>query len=197
MLKNSKKHINKPLSQMSLEELWKLFPIILTKPNKTWIKWYNKEKKKLDSILPIKNIIINHIGSTAIKNIYAKPIIDILIEIPSSISLEYIKQILIKNNYICMSQQINRISFNKGYTQNGFAKKVFHIHLRYHNDNDELYFRDYMNTNPLLAKKYEELKLLLLKKYKYNRDAYTLEKTDFVVKQTNAAKKYYNLKYNS
>ena len=29
-----------------------------------------------------------------------------------------------------MDQQINRISFNKGYTENGFDEKVFHLHLR-------------------------------------------------------------------
>ena len=31
---------------------------------------------------------------------------------------------------------------DKGYTENGFADKVYHIHLRYAGDNDELYFRD-------------------------------------------------------
>lgn len=188
--------MNKPLSEMTLEELWKLFPIILTKPNKVWSKWFTKEKKKLINFLVIKDIKINHIGSTAIKNIYAKPIIDILIEIPKPVSLEYVKQLFINNNYICMSQQKNRISFNKGYTEKGFAKKVFHIHVRYQNDNDELYFRDFMNDNPLLAKQYEEVKLLLLKKYKHNRNAYTYAKTNFIVKQTNLAKTYYANKYN-
>ena len=50
----------------------------------------------------------------------------------------------IKNGYICMSQSENRLSFNKGYTENGFAERTFHLHLRYAGDNNELYFRDYL-----------------------------------------------------
>lgn len=34
----------------------------------------------------------------------------------------------------------------------GFAEKVFHLHMRYWGNNDELYFRDYMNDNPMIAK---------------------------------------------
>ena len=94
-----------------------------------------------------------------------------------------------------MSEQINRKSFNMGYTSEGFAEKVFHLHLRYWGDNDELYFRDYMNDNALLAKKYEELKLSLWKKFEHDRDGYTLAKTDFVAEQTDKAKKSYGNKY--
>ena len=36
----------------------------------------------------------------------------------------------------------SRIDFNKGYTLQGFAERVFHLHLCYEGDNDELYFRD-------------------------------------------------------
>lgn len=42
-----------------------------------------------------------------------------------------------ENGFIIMSSEGNRISLNKGYTVNGFADKVYHIHLRYTGDNDE------------------------------------------------------------
>lgn len=54
-----------------------------------------------------------------------------------------------------MSSSESRYSFNWGYTEKGFADKVYHLHLRYEGDNDELYFRDYLNENPLYAKEYE------------------------------------------
>ena len=76
----------------------------------------------------------------------------------------------------------------KGYTDKGFADRVFHIHLRYDGDNDELYFRDYMNSHPELAKEYEELKISLWKKYEHNRDAYTDAKSAFVKRYTKCAK---------
>ncbi len=72
---------------------------------------------------------------------------------------------------------------------------MFHLHLRYVGDNDELYFRDYLNDNPLLAKQYEELKLSLWKKFEHDRDGYTLAKACFVAEQTAKAKKNYGNKY--
>lgn len=187
--------MEKALSDMTLEELWELFPIVLTEHKEIWNKWYAEEQKRLDSIFPPENIKISHIGSTAINNIWAKPIIDILVEIPKSLSMDRVKGLLIQNGYICMSEQRNRRSFNRGYTSEGFAEKVFHLHLRYEGDNDELYFRDYLNDNPLLAKQYEELKLSLWKRFKHDRDRYTLSKTSFIAEQTNKAKKYYGYRY--
>ena len=185
----------KPLSDMTLEELWEMFPIILTEHKEAWAKWYAEEEKRLAGILPSNDIRISHIGSTAIKNIWAKPIVDILVELPASASMEGVKEILVQNGYICMSEQANRKSFNMGYTSEGFAKKVFHLHLRYMGDNDELYFRDYLNDKPILAKQYEELKLSLWRKFEHDRDGYTSAKTSFVAEQTVKAKKYYGKKY--
>ena len=188
-------YMGKILSDMTLEELWELFPIILKKHNKEWVGWYAEEEKRLVGILPSNDIRINHIGSTAINNIWAKPIIDILVELPMSVPMESVKDVLIQNGYICMSEQAKRKSFNRGYTSEGFVEKVFHLHLRYKGDNDELYFRDYLNENPLLAKQYEELKLSLWEKFEHDRDGYTSAKTSFIVEQTDKAKKYYGEKY--
>ena len=59
--------------------------------------------------------------------------------------------------------------------------------LRYAGDNDELFFRDYLNEHPIVAKEYETLKLKLWKQYEHNRDAYTGAKTDFIFKWTSEA----------
>ena len=62
-------------------------------------------------------------------------------------------------------------------------------------DNDELYFRDYLNEHPEVAKEYEALKLDLWKKYEHNRDAYTDAKTDFIRHWTQEARKKYGNRY--
>ena len=187
--------MGKALSDMSLEELWELFPIFLTEHKEIWNRWFAEEQKRLAGILPPGNIGISHIGSTAINGIWAKPIIDILVEIPASLPMDGIKGLLIENGYICMSEERNRSSFNRGYTSEGFAEKVFHLHLRYEGDNDELYFRDYLNDNPSLAKQYEELKLSLWKKFEHDRDGYTDAKTSFIAEQTAKAKECYGHRY--
>ena len=182
--------MSRHLRELSLEELWKLFPIRLTSHQSCWKDWYLEEKNYLTSILPSKEIVsIHHIGSTAIPTIWAKPIIDILVELTKDTNMEAIKECLEQKGYICMSQTENRMSSNKGYTEEGFAKKVFHIHLRYHGDHDEVYFRDYLLENPSVAKEYESLKLGLWERFEYNRDGYTDAKTEFVDKYTKYAKK--------
>ena len=187
--------MEKTLSEMSLEELWMLFPIILTEHNDEWDYWYEIEERHLYSFLPKKIVKISHIGSTAIKKIWAKPIIDILVELSSNCVMVEIKEKLIANGYLCMSTEKERMSFNKGYTENGFAEKVFHLHLRYAGDHDELYFRDYMNDNPNLAKEYEKLKCSLWKKFEHNRDAYTQAKGTFTSQHTAEAKEKYIGRY--
>lgn len=180
--------MKKSLSEMTLNELWGLFPIILSEHKTYWSDWYAQEEGRIKTFLQVPNARISHVGSTAVPDIWAKPIIDILVEIPKSASLEYVKEGLTSHGYICMSESNNRKSFNKGYTEDGFAEKVFHLHLRYYGDNDELYFRDYLKENPAAAKEYEALKLSLWKKYEHNRDAYTDAKSEFVKDCTEKAK---------
>ena len=186
--------MGKKLSEMSLQELWQLFPIFLTEHQTYWKEWYNEEETALKkTILQVERI--SHIGSTVIGSIWAKPIIDILVEMPKECNLSSIRDLLVENGYIRMNQKLDRVSFNKGYTEDGFAERVFHLHLRYVGDNDELYFRDYLIEHPDVASEYEEMKLKLWKKYEHNRDGYTDAKEQFVRKYTEKAKAVYGNKY--
>jgi len=178
-----------PLLRMSLAELWELFPIILSPFNPLWKEWYEEEKSFLQQRLPSDKVLrISHIGSTAIGEIWTKSIIDILVELDLTASLSQAKEMLLQAGYLCMNESPTRISFNKGYTLQGFSDKVFHLHLRYWGDNDELYFRDYLQEHLLVARQYEALKISLWKPYEHDRDAYTAHKTSFITKYTQIAK---------
>lgn len=168
------------LKDMTLAELWELFPIVLTTHNADWSEWANEEILELSALLKDYSPIINHIGSTAIPNIQAKPIIDILVELNPDADWPRINEKMETAGYICMSVSYSRMSFNKGYTPAGYADKVFHIHFHRAGDNDEILFRDYLIAHPKTAKEYETLKLSLLPKYKNDRDGYTEAKSEFV-----------------
>ncbi len=186
----------KNLSDMTLEELWELFPIVLTEHKAEWTNRYEEMATVLRENLSAYRITrISHIGSTAIASIWAKPIVDILIEIASDENVTAVSEQLSNSGFIKMSESGKRISFNLGYTPDGFADSVFHIHLRFTGDNDELYFRDYLNEYPDVASMYEKLKLSLWHKYEHNRDAYTEAKTEFINKYTAIAKKQYTNRY--
>lgn len=182
------------LNNMTLNELWNLFPIIFVDSNDEFKEFYLEEEQNLKLLLGNNIKRISHIGSTSIKNIKTKPIVDILIEIDFE-NKNTVKKVLLNNDYILMSENINKISFNKGYTINGYADKVFHIHIKKYGDCDELYFRDYLNENQIKSREYEKLKLELFNRYKPNRDLYTDGKSEFVNFVVNLAKEKYKDKY--
>ncbi|NLW71166.1 MAG: GrpB family protein [Eubacteriaceae bacterium] len=188
--------MTKPLSEMTLEELWELFPIFLTPHKEEWRAWYDEEKSRLAGFIPAEyGAIINHIGSTTLEGIWAKPIIDMLLEIPSDKDMASLKELLSRNGYICMSADDKRYSLNRGYTPEGFAERVYHLHLRFYGDNDELYFLDYLKAHPQEAEEYEKLKLKLWREYEHDRDGYTEAKSALVGELTQRGKEMFPQRY--
>jgi GrpB-like predicted nucleotidyltransferase (UPF0157 family) len=118
-----------------------------------------------------------------------------LVELKKGADIAAIGQLLIRHGWRCMSQETKRMSLNLGYTEAGFAEKVYHLHLRFAGDNEELYFRDYLKEHSAAAKEYETLKLALWKRHEHNRDAYTFAKTEFVRQITEKAKIEYFGRY--
>lgn len=177
------------LEEMTLEELWRLFPITLTAPDNDWPVQASEEISYLNRVLGDLVTGIHHIGSTAIKGIWAKPIIDLLVETEDLSNFGVIKSSLLESGYICMNESSTRLDFNKGYTPEGFAEKVYHLHLRVKGDNDEIYFRDYLNSHSDIAKEYKSLKLSLWKPFEHDRDGYTKAKTAFVKYYTDLGKR--------
>jgi GrpB-like predicted nucleotidyltransferase (UPF0157 family) len=112
---------------MSLEELWQLFPIMLSNHKQVWKEWYSQEKFLIVNTVGIWEIErINHIGSTAVDGLIAKPTIDILIEIIKDCDLENLINKMESIGYIYEKQPqkpLPHMMFMKGYTENGFAKK--------------------------------------------------------------------------
>lgn len=184
---------------MTLEELWRIFPIILKEYNPDYPHWYDIEKSTLLSS-DIKSHIrrISHFGSTAVPGLIAKPTVDILLEVSRKTDFARIKRTFENLNYLLMREETfpePKLVWNKGYTPEGFADKVYHLHVRCYADWDELYFRDYLIAHPDIAEEYGNLKKKLFALYEFDRDAYTNAKTDFIGKYTRAARKEFKGKY--
>jgi len=192
--------MGKELSEMTLEELWRLFPIILKEHNTNYKIWYETEKQKLLICIDRKDIMrINHIGSSAVEGLIAKPTVDILLEIGNESNIEQLTDNLLHNGWGLMSSENKpcmKIAFSKGYTKEGFSEKVYHLHVRYYDNWNELYFRDYLMEHEEVAKEYGKLKVELIEKYEHDRDGYTDAKSDFILKYTERAKEEYANKYN-
>jgi GrpB-like predicted nucleotidyltransferase (UPF0157 family) len=176
--------MTKDLNKLTTAELGQLFPIILTDYDPGWAELYCIEKKGIaETFNPDQIVSIEHIGSTAVPGLCAKPTIDILIEIPDYTDLDSIKRKLNRIGYQFIPKPENpppHMMFAKGYTKTGISGQTFHIHIRYAGDWDELIFRDYLISDPETALEYAHLKRELADKYVNDREKYTENKTDFV-----------------
>ncbi len=139
---------------MTKEELGLLYPITIQPYNPEWKEFFEQEKRLLSSFFS-QDLIIEHIGSTAVAGLMSKPTIDILIERPLSMDDQTIIKIYRKNNYIHMQEQIDHLMFVKGYTPSGLEDISYHIHMGPLTQNelwDRIYFRDYLNKNNIYKK---------------------------------------------
>ena len=146
-----------------------------------WASEFKKEEQLLRSILDDLLIEIEHVGSTAINHIFAKPIIDIAIAVSNeSIFPEVIKK-LTDNGYILRPDNGDdeRIFIVKGNESN--RTHYIHIHpWRSKGWFSQLYFRDFLNSNIKAAKQYEILKINLSHKYPNDRQKYSQGKDVFI-----------------
>jgi len=169
--------------------------------NDKWISMFNEEKKFLIKYLPLDLIKrIEHFGSTAIPNLSAKPIIDILIEVASLKETKvHIVPILKEKGYEYFWRPLFDEDKPPYYAwfikRNDKGIRTHHLHMVEKTSElwDRLLFRDYLIKFPEIAHEYEILKLKLAKNYSNNRIVYTKGKTKFIVKYTNIAKKYFKL----
>ena len=172
----------------------RVYPVILSKYNPAWPEWFEEEKLNLERLIGTKNIVqISHFGSTSVPGLAAKPTVDILLEIKEDVNVSKLIDTFSSPEYIClnppdMPTSPPHLIFLKGYTPTGFAEKVYHIHVRYPGDWDELHFRDYLIANPETAVEYAALKHRLHKKYEHDRDGYTNAKGEFIRDVTEKAR---------
>lgn len=125
---------------------------------------------------------IQHIGSTSIKHIHAKPIIDIAVGVNEiEDTIPYNDQLAQNGIIYRKKEETGQLLYLMGDLENGI--KTHHIHVVKHNSENwrnYLNFRDYLNEFPEKAKLYDDLKKELAERYTYERKMYTAGKKDLI-----------------
>lgn len=163
--------------------------VIITKYSDELKRRFINEKTRLRSFLP-KNITIEHVGSSAV-GIGGKNIIDILVGVADEVEMKNIRNILINNGYFegndSHSDRIFLAS-QKEETSDG----DFHIHIcptSKDSYKDFIILRDYLISNPDVAKEYLEKKYEFAEKANFDRKKYKALKAEYVSKLLFDAKK--------
>jgi len=157
--------------------------IELVEPDPTWRQQFELEAAALRSTLgALKGVRIEHFGSTAVPNVRAKPVIDILVIHPNPQAWPQLIKPLQALGYVYWAEnpRKDQMFFVKGMPPFG-RRRTHHVHVRVPEDAErELLFRDLLRADPALARQYESLKEHLAQRYPTDRDAYTNGKTKFV-----------------
>ncbi|MBP5604015.1 MAG: GrpB family protein [Ruminiclostridium sp.] len=197
------------ISELTPEEFQKIFPITLVEYNPGYKDMYERESRKiLDTIGHQNTVRINHIGSSAVPGLIAKPVVDILLEVDGVCDITQIlgklKTIGFGTEICNRSEDPFRLLLAKGMSCKGFAEEVFLLHIRYAGEWDELYFRDYLLDHPDTAREYGELKIKILEDINAGRtermpdgkpNGYSRAKYEFVKRISEDAKREYSGRY--
>jgi|MTBAKSStandDraft_2_1061841.scaffolds.fasta_scaffold15683_3 GrpB-like predicted nucleotidyltransferase (UPF0157 family) len=175
------------------KSLGELYPVFIVPYDPAWPEWYEDEKACLYAILGEGLILrMEHMGSTAVPGMPAKPTVDILVQIPEEKQDHaFFRHLLEPHGYIYMQEQ-RHIMFVKGYGPGGLEKRSFHIHMGTGDDDslwDRLCFRDYLREHPGKAAAYARLKERLSMRFRNDREAYTRAKGEFIRTITDLGKK--------
>ncbi|EJS76455.1 GrpB family protein [Bacillus cereus] len=163
---------------------------IVIKPyQKEWQEEYLKEKDNFCSLLGEEMIAIEHIGSTAVEGLGAKPLIDMMIGVTDlQITKEWTENFSVIGYEYVPKETPNWCFFRKGKWRAG----THHLHVYIYNSDEwrnNLFFRDFLITNEWARKEYKELKEKLAITFPFDRVSYTKAKAPFIQKILKLAKK--------
>lgn len=159
--------------------------------NPKWSRLFEQEKELLLKTFGNRIIAIEHIGSTAVPGLPAKPIIDINVAVPSLSDIDdFITKLQeLGYEYIPERRFSDRQFFPKGPSE----KRTHHLNLVEITSEtgwkNQLLFRDYLRKHDDVKNEYTKLKSELAKKYADNRDEYTERKSKFVISIIEEARK--------
>jgi GrpB-like predicted nucleotidyltransferase (UPF0157 family) len=157
----------------------------IVKYDRRWPVLFDEEAARLRAILDPSLIIgLEHFGSTAIPNLSAKPIIDILIAVRSLTDAQAsFVETLRTLDYVYWAEnpKKDRLFFVKGMPPFG-SRRSHHVHVTEPHGEmwQRLAFRDYLRAHPEEARAYERLKKRLAAEHYRDRGAYTDAKSAYV-----------------
>lgn len=169
--------------------------VVLLPYDNKWNQYFEEETKLIKEKLPIKDLELHHCGSTSVKGLCAKPIIDILGVLPNlelldqnqrqleNLGYEYKGEYGIKNRRFC-------VLYNK-------EKTISLVHLHFFPSGCEeiikhLIFRDYLRVNEAAKKEYANLKMKLIQD-QTPRELYPEAKTPVIQKILASAYEYFKV----
>lgn len=165
-------------------------PVVIEEYTSKWILQFKEEQKIIKNVIGSTAIAIEHIGSTSVEGLSAKPTLDIMVGVRDLNDIDAFIELLktIGYEHVFHQEFPNRRFFRKGLWRAG----THHLHIYQYGSEDwenNLSFRNYLRNDPNIRRQYEQLKKELANKHRFDRVAYTNAKAPFIVDIIKKAKK--------
>ena len=156
-------------------------PVFVEPYDQEWPAWFAAERERLLISLGSHVVTVDHIGSTAVPGLMAKPIIDILLGVGDMSDRSTLVSPLVAAGYAYIPE------YEKTFPERLFfyrrQPRACHVHL-VRADSEfrqrHLLFRDYLRAHPEARAAYARLKEELAKRFRHDRQAYLEGKSEFI-----------------
>lgn len=155
----------------------------LTPYSPLWPAVFDIERERLAALFAAEDVAIEHIGSTAVPGLGAKPIIDIMLGVAALEVVERRIDALAAEGYRYVKEFEMAVPERRYFDKREGNPGRFHLHAvakegeywRRH-----LAFRDALRADPALAERYWRMKQRMTARHPNDRSAYIEGKTDFI-----------------
>ncbi len=167
-------------------------PVRIVDYDPVWPIRFEAERELLGQAFGGAPVSIEHVGSTAVPGLAAKPIIDILISADSLEAFEVRVPELARLGYEYVPEFEVELPMRRYFRKPALTGRTHHLHCVETDSafwRDHLLFRDFLRTHPDRAAAYAELKRELAQRFSHDREAYTQAKTAFIEAAKQAARR--------
>lgn len=158
--------------------------LVITAYSSEWPREFERQRAALIAALAPLPVHIEHIGSTSVPGMSAKPIVDIMLGAPSLADIEERVSLIEQLGYEHLPQMRELMPDNRFFAKPANLPRRFHLHcVEYGGDfwRDHIAFRDLLREDATLAADYLALKSRLATEFKLEPKRYTDAKGPFII----------------
>ena len=158
-------------------------PVVIVPYNPEWSREFEQERARLEETFASTNAVIEHIGSTAVPGLAAKPVIDIMVGVAALSDAEARIDSLRAEGYEYVPEYEAQLPQRRYFRKPLAGPRTHHVHCVLRGSSfwhDHLTFRDYLRAHPAAARAYATLKQDLASRHAADREAYSEGKSEFI-----------------
>ncbi len=157
--------------------------VVLKAHDGGWAAAFQAERDRLQALLPGVFVQIEHVGSTSVEGMAAKPVIDILAGVESMATARSLSATLCDDLYTTSAEFNALLADRQWFMRWADGHRTHHLHVVVHAGeawHDHIGFRDRLRSDPALRHAYATLKQRLAEDHADDREAYTAAKAGFI-----------------